>query len=94
MPFGRIHTIDLPMNISHQRVLEIIQQFITHKQGAAARPIAADTPLLGEGYLDSFALVELIAELERQLPATLPDGSLIPEDFETPRTLCERLEQL
>jgi acyl carrier protein len=82
------------MNVSHQRVLEIVQQFVAHKQGSAARPIAADTPLLRDGHLDSFALVELIAEIERQLPATLPDGSLIPEDFETPRTLCERLEQL
>jgi len=82
------------MNVSHQRVLEVVQQFVAHKQGSALRPITAETPLLRDGYLDSFALVELIAELERQLPATLPDGSLIPEDFETPRTLFERLEQL
>jgi acyl carrier protein len=82
------------MDVSHQRVLEIIRQFVAHKQGAAARPIAVNTPLLQDGHLDSFALVELIAELERGLPAILPDGSLIPEDFETPQTLCERLEQL
>jgi acyl carrier protein len=82
------------MNISHERVLEIIQQFVEHKKGVAVEPIAADTYLLRDGYLDSFALVELIAELERQLPATIPDGALIPEDFETPQTLCERLEQL
>jgi acyl carrier protein len=82
------------MNISHQRVLQIIQQFVAHKQGAAARPIAMDALLLQDGHLDSFALVELIAELERDLPAVLPDGSLIPEDFESPQALCERLEQL
>ena len=82
------------MNVSHQRVLEIIRQFVEHKKGSAAAAIVANTPLLRDGYLDSFALVELIVELERQLPATLPDGSLIPEDFETPQTLCERLEQL
>jgi acyl carrier protein len=82
------------MNISHDRALQIVQQFVEHKKGSVVEPIGPDTYLLRDGYLDSFALVELIVELERQLPAKIPDGALIPEDFETPQTLCERLEQL
>jgi acyl carrier protein len=38
--------------------------------------------------------VELIAELEKQLGLQLPDGSLIPEDFETPQVLYDRLQEL
>ena len=82
------------MDVSHERVLEVIRQFVEHKKGVDAPAIGPDTLLLRDGYLDSFALVELIAELEKQLPATIPDSALIPEDFETPQTLCERLEQL
>ncbi len=82
------------MDFSHDRVLEVIRSFVEHKKGTAAPAIGSDTFLLRDGYLDSFALVELIAELEKQLSATIPDGALIPEDFETPQTLCERLEQL
>jgi acyl carrier protein len=49
---------------------------------------------LRDGYLDSFALVELIADLEKHLNTPLEDGALIPEDFETPETLYNRLQEL
>jgi acyl carrier protein len=82
------------MDVAFVAVLEVVRQFIAHKQGAAARSIDADTPLLRDGHIDSFGLVELIAELQQKLRIDIPDGALIPEDFETPRVLFERLQDL
>jgi acyl carrier protein len=82
------------MDVELEKVLSVIREFIAHKQGAAARPIDADTPLLRDGHIDSFGLVELIAELQQKLDVQIPDGALIPEDFETPRVLFERLRDV
>jgi acyl carrier protein len=75
-------------------ILGVVRGFVEHKRGKSAEKIGPNTALLRDGYLDSFALVELIAELEKQLAISLPDGSLIPEDFETPDVLSNRLQEL
>jgi acyl carrier protein len=75
-------------------MLGVVRGFVEKKRGKSAQAIGPKTALLRDGYLDSFALVELIAELEKQLAISLPDGSLIPEDFETPQVLCDRLREL
>ena len=36
------------MDVELEKVLSVVREFIAHKQGAAARPIDADTPLLRE----------------------------------------------
>jgi acyl carrier protein len=82
------------MDVSLEAILGVVRNFVETKRGKAAGAIGASTALLRDGYLDSFALVELIAELERQLGIELPDGSLIPEDFETPQVLYDRLQEL
>ncbi len=82
------------MDVEFDKVLTVVRDFIAHKQGAAARPIDAETPLLRDGHVDSFGLVELISELQSKLNIEIPDGSLIPEDFETPRVLFERLRDI
>ncbi len=82
------------MDVSQEAILGVVRDFVEHKRGKSAEAIGAHTALLQDGYLDSFALVELIAELEKQLAIELPDGSLIPEDFETPEVLYNRLQEL
>ena len=82
------------MNASLEDVLSTIRSFIQRTRGAAARPISGDTRLLQDGHLDSFALAELIVDLEKALGISLPDGQLLPEDFETPKVLFERLTDL
>jgi acyl carrier protein len=74
--------------------LAVVRDFVERKHGKPAQHIEATTPLLRDGYLDSFALVELIAELEKQLKLNLQGGELIPEDFETTQVLYERLREL
>ena len=83
-----------PMDVPIDSILDVIRNFVEKKRGKPAAAITASTPLLRDGYLDSFALVELIAELEKQLNLSLPDGSLIPEDFETPEVLHDRLRDI
>ena len=81
------------MDVNFDQVVQVVRDFITPRL-PAPRSIDANTALLRDGYIDSFGLVELIAELQNKLHIEIPDGSLIPEDFETPTVLYERLEQI
>ena len=44
---------------------------------------AADESLFDAGYLDSFALPDLVAELEREFGISIPDSDLNPRKFES-----------
>jgi acyl carrier protein len=76
------------------RIVEIVAGFVGRTRGVPASSVSPDTHLLQEGLLDSFALVELIADLEQSLGVSLEEGALLPEDFDTPKTLFERLQQI
>lgn len=80
-------------NVTLDRVVAIVADFVKGR-GKKAGTIQADSRLLSDGFVDSFSLVELIAALESTLGVTLADGTLIPEDFETPRVLHGRLEEV
>lgn len=82
------------MDVSMEAMLGVVRRFVESKRGKPTQGIGPTTALLRDGYLDSFALVELIVELEKQLAIELPDGALIPEDFETPQVLYDRLQEL
>jgi acyl carrier protein len=82
------------MDVSVEKVIDIVREFVARNKSDEAQNIKDDTLLLQEGYLDSFALVELISELETKLEVSLPDGALIPEDFESPQVLWERLQEI
>jgi len=81
-------------NLSLDAVLTTIRRFVTQRRGLEGDRIGQQSQLLQEGWLDSFALVELIMELEKSLGLSLPTGYLLPEDFETPEILHQRLVQL
>jgi acyl carrier protein len=82
------------MMMTLDAVIAVVAHFVTRTRGAQKRAMGADTKLFQEGLLDSFGVVELSAELERAAGAPIPEGELIPDDFESPRTLFERLQQL
>ena len=42
-----------------------------------------DESLFDSGYLDSFALPEMVCELEREFAIRVPDADLNPRQFET-----------
>jgi len=44
---------------------------------------ADDDSLFDSGYIDSFALPDLVAELEKEFSISIPDSDLNPRKFET-----------
>ena len=60
------------------KILEIVRA--VSKQNVSP---GADDSLFQSGVLDSFALPDLVAELEREFSISIPDSDLIPRKFET-----------
>jgi acyl carrier protein len=82
------------MNVSLESVVEVVSGFVGRTRGKLPRPINADTRLFQEGLIDSFGLVELILEIEKAAGGAIPEGALLPDDFESPRVLHSRLEEI
>ncbi len=76
------------------QIVEVVAGFVARTRGVPATSVQSGTGLLQEGLLDSFSLVELMGELEAALGCAIPEGMLIPVDFETPTVLFERLRRL
>lgn len=65
-------------------ILKIIQT--VSKKNASPSP---DESLFDSGLLDSFALTDLVAELEKQFGIRIPDADLNPRKFDS----VERIEE-
>jgi acyl carrier protein len=65
------------------RILEIVRSI--SKQDVNP---ALDQSLFESGIVDSFALPDLVAALEREFSISIPDSDLMPRKFET----LERIE--
>ena len=80
------------MKVQPLKILGVIRDFASARKfdGGA---IEVDTDLLGEGYLDSFSIIELIVILERTLGIVVDADTLLPEDFQSVQQLCGRLEE-
>ena len=61
-----------------QRIIALILN--VSKRDVAPEP---DESLFDSGYLDSFALPEMVCELEREFAIRVPDADLNPRQFET-----------
>jgi acyl carrier protein len=82
------------MKVTPEQLASSLAEAIAEIRGAAGLRIEPDTELFKTGYVDSFALVELIAWISDRMGIPIGDGDLMPEDFETPRKLWERLAEL
>jgi len=82
------------MDIDPTALLASVRTFIESRKGLELSTLDGDSQLFQEGYLDSFSLVELIAELEQLLPGKLAPGDLIPDDFASVGVLEQRLREL
>ena len=56
---------------------------IIRKVADNATPPDPDESLFDSGFLDSFALPDLVAELEREFGIKIPDSDLNPRKFES-----------
>jgi acyl carrier protein len=82
------------MNCELSQIVSVVSEMVTRTRGLPPSTVQPSTRLLQDGLLDSFGLVVLVEELETTLGAKIPQGMLLPEDFETPEVLFERLKQL
>ncbi len=63
---------------NRERILAIVR-----KVGNNTATPAPDESLFDSGYLDSFALPDLVSELEREFGIKIPDSDLNPRKFES-----------
>ena len=63
---------------NRERILAIVSK--VSKQTTTPDP---DESLFDSGYLDSFALPDMVSELEREFGIKIPDSDLNPRKFES-----------
>jgi Phosphopantetheine attachment site. len=68
------------MNEATQQLINYIQSQVIRKKGVS---IEADTPLVSSGLVDSLALVDVLAEVERVTKMRIPAGKVQPKDMDT-----------
>jgi acyl carrier protein len=61
-----------------EKIAEIVKK--VSGNGVAPDP---DESLFDSGYLDSFALTDMVAEIEREFGITVPDSDLTPRRFDS-----------
>jgi acyl carrier protein len=80
--------------ITLDAMVAAIDAFITRERGAMNTPLTADTPLLRSGLVDSMQVFRLAKELAATFGIEVPRGLLVMQDFETPRTIFQRLQAI
>jgi acyl carrier protein len=61
------------------------------QDGGQARDVAADTPLLSSGVLDSLNLFMFISFIEDELGIAVEPDDVVPENFENLNAVCDLL---
>ena len=70
-----------------QKITDIVLRI----SGKAAAP-ATDESLFDSGFLDSFALTDMVNELEKEFEIKIPDSDLNPRRFESVERIDAYLE--
>jgi acyl carrier protein len=65
--------------------LDIRERIVTIVKNASKKPAmpGEDESLFDSGYLDSFALPDMVSDLEREFKIKIPDSDLNPRKFES-----------
>jgi acyl carrier protein len=71
-----------------------LTDFIQSNSSHLRIEVTEDTQLLAQGLLDSLLLMRLIAFLERRFGIDLPDEEVVPENFETLRSIRSLIARL
>ena len=67
-------------------IVERIKNFL-EKQFPATKNVGNEDPLLKNGLIDSLDILEVVTFLENEFGITLTDEELLPENFESVRSL-------
>jgi acyl carrier protein len=76
------------MNPRQQQILELVQK-VSKKTDSPDM----DESLFESGFLDSFALPDLVAELEATFSVSIPDSDLNPRKFDSIERIESYLEE-
>jgi acyl carrier protein len=79
---------------SVEELCALIGSRITWGPGEDASSLTADTPLLEMGLVDSLAIMEIVAALDKEAGVTLPDTEIVAANFRSPKALWAALESL
>ncbi|MEV6673586.1 acyl carrier protein [Streptomyces sp. NPDC051162] len=79
---------------SVEELCTLIGSRITWGRGEDAGSLNADTPLLEMGLLDSLAIMEIVAALDKEAGITLPDTEIVAANFRSPKALWVAIENL
>ena len=74
--------------IKREQIIDIIRQV----SGKDLSP-ASDESLFESGMLDSFALTDLVTELENKFSLKIPDSALNPRKFDTVELIEQNLAE-
>ena len=66
---------------------------VEHFPSAQRQPLAEDDHLLANGILASLGVLDLVSYLEREFAITVSDEDLVPENFETLRTVTAFVQE-
>jgi acyl carrier protein len=72
------------MSDAEKTIIEFILREVIRRPGVT---IAADTPLVSSGLIDSFSLVDILAVLEDATGTDIPAGKVQPRDMDTVRLM-------
>lgn len=82
------------MNTDLETLLRVVSAYADKKLGRKRPAIEEDTALFHEGLIDSFGMAEIISAYEAATGTKIPEGALLPDDFESPRVLLQRIREL
>lgn len=74
--------------IQQSKIVSIIQKL----SGKKTTP-QPDESLFDSGYLDSFALADMVTEIEKEFGVKIPDSDLTPRTFDTVERIQNYLER-
>lgn len=72
----------------------LISSRISWGRGEDPSSLEADTPLLERGLVDSLAIMEIVAALDKEAGITLPDTEIVAANFRSPKALWAAIENL
>lgn len=75
-----------------QTTTDQIKKFLA-RQFPATKKIGVEDPLLKSGLIDSLGILDVVAFLEKEFSITITDEELVPENFESIRTLGQFVER-
>lgn len=75
-----------------QTITDQIKTFLA-KQFPATRKAGIEDPLLKNGLIDSLGILDVVAFLEKEFAITITDEELLPENFESIRSLSRFVQR-